>query len=109
MGVTSAQVKVEPGSRLQDLLAAYTHLKPQADELASRLKTVTDAIKAELATAAPDTTQVDVMDETLAAPLRLSWVERWDLDTKRMKAEAPAIYVQYARKSGRWELRAMKP
>jgi hypothetical protein len=99
------QVNVEPGGRLADLLAAYAQLKPQTDELTARLKTVTEAIKAELTAAAPGAAQIDVAHPALAQPLRLSYVERWELDTRRLKAEEPATYVQYARKSGRWELR----
>jgi hypothetical protein len=98
-------VKVAPGSRLEDLLATYAHLKPQADELADRLKSVTDAIKAELTAAAPEALKIDVAHEALAAPLRLSYVESWTLDSKRLKAEQPALYVTYARKGGKWELR----
>ena len=105
------RASVEPGSRLDDLLATYAHLKPEADELAGRLKSVTDAIKAELSLTILGTPalQVDVAHVALAQPLRLSYVERWDLDTKRMKVEDPEAYVRFARKSGRWELRGVKP
>jgi hypothetical protein len=99
---------VTPGSRLDDLLATYAELKPAADETATRLKAITDAIKAELTAAAPGAQQIDVTHEALVAPLRLSYVESWSLDTKRLKAEDPATYVQYARKGGRWELRGIK-
>lgn len=103
-----ARAAYQPGSRLDDLLATYATLKPQADELAARLKAVTDAIKAELAAAAPHAQAVEVAHEALAAPLRMSYVESWSLDTKRLKAEAPELYVAYARKSGKWDLRAAK-
>jgi hypothetical protein len=108
MSETAPPTKVlaVPGSRLEDLLATYAPLKPQADELADRLKSVTDAIKAELTAAAPDALKIDVAHEALAAPLRLSYVESWTLDTKRLKAEQPALYVTYARKGGKWVLKA---
>ena len=99
-------IKPEPGSRLDDLLATYAHLKPAADEAAARLKTVTDAIKAELASAAPDAQRIEVAHEALPNALRLMYVERWSLDTKRLKAERPEVYVNFARKDGRWELRS---
>jgi hypothetical protein len=102
------RVNVAAGSRLEELLAAYAQLKPQADDLETRLKAITDAIKAELHAAAPKETKVEVAHAVLAQPLRLSFVERWDLDAKRMKAENPALYVAYARKGGRWELRGVK-
>lgn len=96
-----------PGSRLDDLLGTYADLKPQSDELVSRLKSVTDAIKNELQQAEPTSTQIDVDHHALMLPLRMSYVERWELDVKRLKAEDPAVYVQYARKGGRWELRGV--
>jgi hypothetical protein len=102
-------VQPAPGSRLDDLLAVYAGLKPQADEISTRLKTVTDAIKSELMTAAPGAQRVDVAHEALAQPLRLSYVETWTLDTKRLKAENPALYVTYARKGGSWQLRVQRP
>jgi hypothetical protein len=98
---------VEPGSRLDDLLAAYAELKPKADEAATRLKAVTDGIKSELHAAKPDARRVDVDHAALTQPLRLSYVEGWSLDTKRFKAEQPEVYVAYARKGGKWELRGV--
>lgn len=106
---TIPQVAVEPGTRLADLLAMYDHLKAQADEAGQRFDTVKNAIKAELAAAAPGAPQVDVAHSALTQPLRLSYVESWRLDAKRMKAEAPETYVRYAAKSGSWQLRGVKP
>lgn len=101
----TAQADVQPGSRLDDLLAVYADLKPRADEISSRLKAITDAIKAELVAGSPGAERIDVAHGALAQPLRLSYVESWTLDTKRFKAEQPALYVAYARKGGKWELR----
>lgn len=101
------RVQVPHGGRLEDLLATYAHLKPQADEAASRLKAVTDAIKLELTSAVPDALKIDVAHEALTQPLRLSWIESWTLDSKRMKAEDPATYVRFARKGGSWQLRGI--
>jgi hypothetical protein len=103
------RAQVEPGSRLEDLLATYAHLKPQADEAATRLKSVTDAIKAELQALAPDATRIEVAHEALPQALRLSYIESWSLDTKALKAEDPVTYVRFARKGGKWELRGVKP
>ncbi|HEX7038700.1 MAG TPA: hypothetical protein VF202_01145 [Trueperaceae bacterium] len=98
-------VKPEPGSRLDSLLAEYAALKPQVDELTSRFNAVKDAIKVELTTAAPEARQIRVTHDALGAPLRLSYIESWRVDAKRLKAEDPATYVRYAVKSARWELR----
>jgi hypothetical protein len=102
------RAEVQPGSRLDDLLAVYAGLKPRADEITTRLKSVTDAIKTELMTAAPGAQRIDVAHEALAQPLRLSYVESWSLDSKRLKAEDPATYVAYARKGGSWQLRGQQ-
>lgn len=104
----SQRADVQPGSRLDDLLAMYAELKPQADEVSARLKAVTDALKVELMASAPEALHIDVDHAALAQPLRLSYVEAWTLDTKRLKAENPALYVAYARKGGKWELRGQK-
>lgn len=107
--MASARANVAPGSRLDSLLATYAELKPQADEAAMRLKSVTDAIKTELMAAAPDAQRVDVDHPALVLPLRLTYVESWTLDTKRLKTDEPAVYVKYARKGGTWQLRGQKP
>lgn len=103
----AVRADVAPGSRLDDLLAMYAQLKPQVDENATRLKAVTDAIKIELMAASPQARRIEVGHPALVQPLRLSYVESWTLDTKRLKAEDPATYVRYARKGGKWELRGV--
>lgn len=105
--VVPVRADVAPGSRLDQLLAAYAELKPQADEAATRLKSVVDAIKSELSAAAPGAPKVDVAHPALAQPLRMTYVESWRLDTKRLKAEDPFTYARYAAKGGKWELRGI--
>jgi hypothetical protein len=100
-------VAAEPGSRLESLLAEYERLKPLVDAAAAQLKTITDGIKTEATTAAPDTPKVDITSPVLAAPLRLQAKTSWRLDTRRMKAENPLLYVTYAYESTAWELRAV--
>jgi hypothetical protein len=106
--VPASAVNVQPGSRLEDLLATYARFKPEADEAAARLKTITDAIKVELTAAAPGAQRIDVAHETLPQPLRLAYIESWRVDTKRLKAEAPETYVRFAIKGGKWDLRGVK-
>jgi hypothetical protein len=100
-------VRAEPASRLEALAAAYADAKPVADAATARLKEITDAIKVELATAAPDAPRVDLLSAVLDAPLRLQAKTGWRLDTKRLKAEAPETYVRYAVQTTTWELRAV--
>lgn len=97
-----------PGSRLDALIEQFADLKPRVDELTTRLKALSDAIKLELTNAAPEASVIDVWHQALPGPYRLSYVERWDLDTKRLKAEDVETYVRYARKGGSWQLRAVK-
>jgi predicted phage-related endonuclease len=97
----SVQVPIPPESRLEQLLAIYEDLKPKADEINNRLKIITDSIKAELITAAPLAQRIDIAGH----PLYMVWMERWSLDTKRMKIEIPELYAAYARKSSTWYLK----
>lgn len=99
----------EINPRLEALLASYDSLKAKADEAAAQLKAVTDAIKHEVHLAHAESvtaeSRFDITSKFLAAPLRLSYVESWRLDAKRLKVEDPATYVTYAVKSGSWQLR----
>lgn len=90
---------------LDALYAEYNKLKPTFDELKERFEAVKQAIKVKLTAANPGQTRIDIDHPALAAPLKLIYVPRWDLNTKRMKAEDPELYVRYAEKGGRWELR----
>lgn len=105
----STVVRPDPDTRLEQLTAQYDMAKAEADKAASTLKAVTDAIKLELASAAPGETSIDLVSDLLAAPLRLVAVESWRVDAKKLKAEAPETYVRYAKKSTSWTLRAVTP
>lgn len=89
------------GSQLADLAALYPELKAAADAATERLKAVTDAIKHELSKIPADRVEL----RHPAIRLTLSRVESWRLDTKRLKAERPETYVEYARKSESYVLR----
>lgn len=92
--------------RLDQLIAVYARLKPQVDELTNQLKLVTTAIKATLQEAAVGKTQVDVVSPVMTdGVLRMVWKSQRRLDSKRLKAEMPWVYEQYAVASGHWELR----
>jgi hypothetical protein len=92
------------GSRLDQLQARYPELKRQAKAAADELKDCTDALKRELAFAAgEDATDVDLDGSMIR--LRLSYIERWTLDSKRLKTEQPETYVAFARKGGSYQLR----
>lgn len=102
-----AVVAAESGGRLEQLAEAYAVAKPAADAAAAHLEMLTDAIKLELTMAAPGAEQVDFTAPALEVPLRLSARTSWRLDTKRLKAEVPEVYVRYAKQSSYWDLRSV--
>lgn len=107
MNHSNAPLEVSSGSgtRLAELHAAYPDLKAAADEAARRLKACTDGIKAELTALNGETHRFRLSTAGLPS-LDLSYVERWNFDSKKLKAEDPTTYVRYAKKSGAWTLRA---
>lgn len=96
-------VVADGDTRLAQLHASYADAKARADEAGKQLKAITDAIKVELNTAAPEETRVELRGEA-GPPLALRYTERWTLDSKGLKAADPETYVRYARKSGSWSL-----
>lgn len=95
------------GDRLAQLHAAYADAKAASDEAASRLKGITDAIKAELTAQAPDARRL-VLKSPGGPALALTYAESWRVDATRLKKENPLVYVTYAKKSGSWSLRAVR-
>lgn len=95
-------VRPEVGSRLDALAAQYAVLKPKLDELTELLKTVTDAIKTEMAGTGAETTLL--ASPHLSNLLRLQLVASWRLDSTRLKKEHPELWVTYAKKSHSWRL-----
>jgi hypothetical protein len=106
-GAPASVVRPEPDSRLAQLAASYTDARAAADAAAERLKAITDGIKRELTDTAPGATRVDLVHDSLAAPLRMQAKSSWRLDTARLKTEQPETYVRYARQVTAWELRAI--
>lgn len=88
-------------------MARYEPLKAAAEEAAGRFRDLTDAIKAEATAANPGVTAMSLSGAPGLPPLNLTWVESWRIDSKALKEAEPLTYVRFARKSGRWELRAL--
>ncbi len=99
------QVTAPPGSRLEQLHAAYPDAKAAADAAAATLKAITDGIKLELNQAAPEERRLELRGPA-GPPLRLTYTETWRFDSKTFKAADPETYVRYAKKSGSWTLKA---
>lgn len=96
-----ALVQPEPESRLAHLAARYDALKARADTAKADLEELTTAIKAEMAAAAGHAAGPAIVLDTpdLQRPLRLTAVESWKIDAKRLKVDDPVTYVRWARKS----------
>jgi hypothetical protein len=103
---SAVSVLAAPGSRLEELLAAYSTEKAAAEEAASRFKAVTDALKAEISAMAPGAEDAIASGAANLPKLRLSWRRAWHFKTDAFKAENPYLYVKYSQQSGHWELRA---
>jgi hypothetical protein len=104
-----AIVHPEPDSNLGRLCSAYKLAKPRADQAAKALEQIVDAIKVELTNAAPGETSVDLTADVLERPLRMTCVQSWYVDSKRLKAEDPYTYVKWAKKRTVWKLGPVIP
>lgn len=110
-----AHVHPQPDSKLGRLCSAYKLAKPRADEAKRALEQITDAIKVALTEVAsedpayqqgePVVLAADVLD----APLRMSYVKSWYLDTKALKEQDPYTYVKWAKERGVWKLAQVTP
>lgn len=98
----------DPADRLAALYDAYPAAKAEADEAAKRLKAITDGIKLELTTRAPDGTQKLELRGSGGTPLRLAWQVTRRFNTKRFQKEQAAVYESYREPSGSWVLAPIK-
>ncbi len=102
-------VTAQPGSRLEELLAAYEPLKAAAEEAAERFKSLTDAIKNEITAACPDgTARVSIAGTPGLPRLTMAWIKSWRVDSRKLKEEQPYLWVKYSKESSYWELRESK-
>ncbi len=100
-------VDASASERLAQLHAEFFAAKEAEDAAKARRTQINDAIKAELsAQIAEGITRVELRGPG-GAPLRMSQSERWTVDSKKLKSEAPEIYVRFARKSVSWGLTAV--
>lgn len=93
--------------RLSQLHAAYPEAKSRADAAAAELKAITDGIKLELQTLAPEEQKL-ALNGPDGPALTLVYSETWRFDSTRFKKEHAEEYVRYAKKSGSWTLKAVK-
>src|SRR5690348_12182910 len=93
-----------PGSLLEDLLSQEHAAEAAAKEAADRLKSTRDQIKAELTQAHPGIGLFRIAGSPHRPAKNLTWVSTVRLNTKRLKAEQPEVYVEYAEFGGNWVL-----
>lgn len=102
-------IQATANERLAQLHAAYADSKARRDEADAQFKAISDAIKSELTTLAPEgSTRIGLTGDHGPA-LGLTYAESWRIDSRRLKREDPETYVRYAVQSGSWTLRADKP
>ena len=97
-----------PDDRLAVLYAAYPEAKAEADEAAKRLRAITDGIKLELTTRAPEGTAKLELKGQGGTPLRLAWQVTRRFDTRLFQRDQPDVYDSYRKDSGSWVLAPIK-
>ena len=91
-------------AELEQLMSEYRYRKTKVAEETERLDVVKSRLKARLQEAANGAEKVLLHAEG-GKPVSLTYKESWRLDSARLKKENPAVWVQYAKKTGNWELR----
>lgn len=125
VGVTEQQTPPQPAlivdlaaaasdDRLAALYAAYPAAKAKKDAAEAELKAITDGIKLELTSRAPEGTQrleLRGPDSLCGAPLALRWQVSYRFDTKAFINASPAnaaVYESFKKPSGTWVLAPIK-
>lgn len=88
---------------LADQRREYAEAKAQADAADERLKAAKDKLKSALSEATNGAYRVS-LEVPGFKPINLTYVESWRLDTKALQAQHPAVYVEFAKRSGSWRL-----
>lgn len=94
--------------RLVTLYQAYPQAKADADAAAATLKAITDGIKLELTTRAPEGTAKFELKGAGGKALRLTWQVTRRFNTKRFTAEHPDVYEAYRESAGSWKLEPIR-
>lgn len=101
-------VTADPDSELGQLTALYDRLDVQAKAKTAELEDVKTRIKAELAAQHPDTEEILLVSSACSTPLRMYLQTSWRLDSKRLKAANPHVWVQFAKEQSTWYLARVK-
>lgn len=101
--VVDASSATDSASRLADLRDEYAMAKDQSGIAEERLKAAKSKLQAAIAEASGGAYRVELRVPGYK-PVTLVYTEPWTLDSKALKAEQPAVYVQYAKRGQRWTL-----
>lgn len=93
--------------RLAQLHAEYSDAKAEADAASARLKAITDGIKLELQTLAPDEQKL-ALNGPHGPTLNLVHSRTARFDSTKFKREDPETYARYAKFSDSWTLKTVK-
>ena len=88
---------------LTDLRREYAAAKDASTSAEERLKAVKSKLQAAIAEASNGAYRAELRVPGYK-PMTLVYTEPWTLDSKALKAEQPAVYVQYAKRGSRWTL-----
>lgn len=103
-------VKDDPAtgtSRIIALRATYGEANRKAKAAADELKNAKSKLQAAIRETSETATRY-VLNVPGFSPILLTYSEPWGLNTERLKAEKPAVYVEYAEKGTRWTMTEAK-
>src|SRR5688500_9861453 len=95
-------VTAAPDTELAPLVAEYDRLDVEVKERTAELESVRARLKVALQEQHPGQSEVLLTAPGLVKPLKMWFQEKWSLDSKRLKNEAPEIWVRWAKKGGSW-------
>lgn len=96
-------IRSQPGGDLADLRSRYAELKAAKDKATEEFDAVKSKLQGKLSEATDGATRAVLYVDGFK-PMNLTYSEPWTVDSKRLQAEQPLIYVQYARQGKRWTM-----
>lgn len=97
-------VTLDPDTEVGQIHAMYVQAKAQADEAVERADLLKAALKSNLAAMDPEATRVTLRTRGVDQSLVLRAQTSTTVDTKKLKAEKPHIWAEFARESVSWRL-----
>lgn len=101
-------VTAAPDTELAQLVAEYDRLDVEVKAKTAELDDIKARLKVKLQELKPGETEVLLSAPGLVKPLRMYWQEKWTLDSKRLKAQIPEVWVRFAKQGGSWYLARTK-